>query len=377
MTTVWCIFRHLARAGLLCGALGLVGGTGYLVASQWNTNQAPPALDKTTTPVEDTSELPVGASCRFGFDNSDPQYPLLALSIRQIDLRALTMTIEAGLCFPEPVIHRLINSRGRPIVRVFHTPGESNEPVFEPTREFTAPKYEHVVVAVAYGGVIPGGGEPSEIISRETTLKPLLERYAPSASSVLSTRSPFVSLGKFVLPVAAAPRRYPFDWYALRGNLDLLIEDAWVRMKPIALGESANPAFETEVFVNPSVAPFEVKVSTARVMSKVREEDHDAERLNIRLVRSTATKWYIGVVAFIPLILGSLLCLVLFRRSRTKDANIGPEALAGVAAVLLAILPIRLVLVPASVTELTLVDYWLGFEMALTAVACLAVRRSL
>jgi hypothetical protein len=45
---------------------------------------------------------------------------------------------------------------------------------------------------------------------------------------------------------------------------------------------------------------------------------------------------------------------------------------------LLAVLPIRLVLVPSNVTELTLVDYWLGFEVAvLAAVACLAVRRTL
>ena len=54
-----------------------------------------------------------------------------------------------------------------------------------------------------------------------------------------------------------------------------------------------------------------------------------------------------------------------------------PEALVGFGAVLLAIVPIRAVLVPATASELTLVDYWLGVEVAiLAALACVAVSRA-
>jgi hypothetical protein len=64
-------------------------------------------------------------------------------------------------------------------------------------------------------------------------------------------------------------------------------------------------------------------------------------------------------------------------RHRTGSL-VSPEGIAGVAAVLLAILPIRLILVPGEISDLTLVDYWLGFEMAvLAALACGAVWRAL
>lgn len=98
----------------------------------------------------------------------------------------------------------------------------------------------------------------------------------------------------------------------------------------------------------------------------------------MRLERTATTRWYVVIVACIPLILGLLLAVVLFSDRIAAKRGIGPDALAGVAAVLLAILPIRLVLVPTEISELTLIDYWLGWEMGLLAgLACLAVWRAL
>jgi hypothetical protein len=79
------------------------------------------------------------------------------------------------------------------------------------------------------------------------------------------------------------------------------------------------------------------------------------------------------IVAF-PLVLEALLVIVLFKRREEEGRRLGPEVLAGVAAVLLAILPIRQVLVPSSISVLTFVDYMLGLEMALlAAIACVVV----
>jgi hypothetical protein len=81
------------------------------------------------------------------------------------------------------------------------------------------------------------------------------------------------------------------------------------------------------------------------------------------------------LIAAIPAILEVLLGLLLLRQSRVQRGRAELETFAGVAAVLLAILPIRLVLVPTSIVSLTIVDYWLGLLVALLiGLASLAVR---
>lgn len=85
----------------------------------------------------------------------------------------------------------------------------------------------------------------------------------------------------------------------------------------------------------------------------------------LRFNRSGITRAFIVTIAVIPLILGILLCTLLFAANSSHPMV--PDGLAGVAAVLLAILPIRFVLVPPEVSELTLVDYWLGLVMAMLA----------
>jgi hypothetical protein len=93
--------------------------------------------------------------------------------------------------------------------------------------------------------------------------------------------------------------------------------------------------------------------------------------LTVAVARPARTELYVVAVALIPLVFALLLLAVFLRRPR-KDA--GPEGIVGVAAVLLAILPIRLVLVPSEISGLTLVDYGLGVEMAiLAALACFVV----
>jgi hypothetical protein len=96
--------------------------------------------------------------------------------------------------------------------------------------------------------------------------------------------------------------------------------------------------------------------------------------LKVRLHRTAATELYVVVVALIPLLLGLLLLIVFSMHHRTGTL-VGPEGITGVAAVLLATLPIRLVLVPGEISDLTLVDYVARLRDGSSRCAC--VRRGL
>jgi hypothetical protein len=188
---------------------------------------------------------------------------------------------------------------------------------------------------------------------------------------------PPAPLRSFVVTLGANPHRYPFDWYAMRADLETGDADGgqFAYCSPgapsLATCSSSVPT-RVELFDDSSLSGYSVRAS----LSPPSAPD-GARVLVLKLERDAVTKLYVVVVALIPLVLGLLLLLVFVAVVPRKRA-VGPDAIAGVAAVLLAILPIRLVLVPGDVTILTLVDYWLGIEMAvLAALACLVVWRGL
>lgn len=85
--------------------------------------------------------------------------------------------------------------------------------------------------------------------------------------------------------------------------------------------------------------------------------------------RSGGTRWFVVVIVALPLTLlvGLLMTLGATRR------DLGWEVIAAIAAFLIAILPIRAVFVPAEITSLTIVDYALGWIMAMTVVSTLTI----
>jgi hypothetical protein len=83
----------------------------------------------------------------------------------------------------------------------------------------------------------------------------------------------------------------------------------------------------------------------------------------VQAARPTTTRLFVLSLALIPLLLIALLIL----RWLSEGSARSTDGLVGVAAIMLAILPIRLVLVPSEITSLTLVDFILGAEMALLA----------
>lgn len=68
-------------------------------------------------------------------------------------------------------------------------------------------------------------------------------------------------------------------------------------------------------------------------------------------------------LALVPLLLVGVLFLVV-RKSRQAS---GLDFMIGSAAILLAVLPIRAVLVPSGLSTLTLIDYLLGWEVGILA----------
>jgi hypothetical protein len=176
-----------------------------------------------------------------------------------------------------------------------------------------------------------------------------------------------VSLGQFTLPAFATPQKYPFDQYGLSDQFavaDLNLNLFYCKKSPKC--EEFTISSTVEVFAESNLAPFQLFASY--------QFHEELPKVTLRLERTTAKQIYVVVVAVIPLFLGFLLMLLLATR---PTGDIG-TAILGIGAVLLAILPIRLVLVPAEVNELTLVDYWLAVEMAaLSALAAFEVWRAL
>jgi hypothetical protein len=182
-------------------------------------------------------------------------------------------------------------------------------------------------------------------------------------------------LGEFDLPLGGSQASYPLDRYSGRAELQLpLYEDErssaqafYCANGPIVcVHEFKTSLPTTSAFVRGTgIAPYEISATVKN------------GRFRLVLARPLSTQGFVLAVALIPLLLACVLALVLSSRDSRGDGS-AAESVTGVAAVLLAILPIRLVLVPGDVSELTLVDYLLGFEMAtLAAIAALAVSRDL
>jgi hypothetical protein len=176
------------------------------------------------------------------------------------------------------------------------------------------------------------------------------------------------------LPLTGSFLTYPFDSYALTAVLHLSAQD-----NTVALAKEkdyhATPVlpFTLDTFVGADVAPLgvETQVTPAENLAGRSRFYHRGNQLGVQLERRTRTQVFVSLIALVPLLLGGLLLIVIFKG---KVEAVSAGSLAGLAGVLFAILPIRQVLIPAGTNELTLVDYALGLEMAIVVfIACVAV----
>jgi len=355
--------RHVARTLLAVVGIALVVLTAVLVAKQWKSGGQPPRLLGERVAIADARSVGPETTCPAKWtDGPNRPQAELSLFIRSVDVHALTASVEAAICFPEALFLTLYTRKYGPTLHKTKEGGIT----FDPRRRFA-----NASVDVDLTREIPSAGRSDEV-PRSSSL-----RKEVPLGQLVGDEFPQINLGRITLPLIAATREYPFDWYSLRDEFSVLI---WYllgenneEIKVQATGTN-EPIVHVKVFADPALAPLVLSASESK---PPRELDHGTA-VSLRLTRSAPTRWYVVVIAGIPALLALLLCVVFLRPGIGDRPRVGPEAVGAVAAVLLAVLPIRLVLVPSSATELTLVDYWLGFEMAvLAAVACFAVRRTL
>jgi hypothetical protein len=292
-----------------------------------------------TNPV-DVRESGESVTC----SQDEPKKALLKLEIQSIDIQAQSVTLKAELCATEKLLLSLVDRENRHVA------------VSSTIINSLRPGWSGESLTVAFQG-------------ENVFLEGPHYLRGPTLGHLIKPRNAneFQNLGSIVLPLSGNPARYPFDSYAV--NTGILFQSTHERLRT-AIRNGAELPFELAFSRGAGVAPLKVVVAHEGPSAI----GDTAIGLYLQLGRTALTKWYVLVVLIIPLILELLLCVVLFRAARE---GLGPEALVGVAAVLLAILPIRQILVPSGISVLTLVDYGLVVEVAiLVAITCLAVRKT-
>lgn len=345
---------------LLLGAV-LIGFTAFLLGSELGEPEAPPQSGGAVS-VESADAYQPRKECYTEAFPTAEAY--LAISLGSFDPNTETLTLTPRLCFPPRLfqeLHLVHSGLGAPSRNSVVPPGETF------SLRIDADK---LAAGVSLDPVDPGGAT-----NEGAELEPEFHGTPLGHLYLTNGREPGpISLTPYALPLAATPQHYPLDWYATSDVID------------VGAPEGSEPTFaycpnghevsvytcgfgvptRVTVYAEPSLSQFHLQANLARSNRVV-----DQFLLTIKLARKTAIKLYVLFIALIPLIFGVLLMVMLVQR---RSEPVGAEGIAAVAAVLLAILPIRLVLVPAEVHTLTVVDYVLGLEMAiLAAIACFSV----
>ena len=167
-------------------------------------------------------------------------------------------------------------------------------------------------------------------------------------------------LGAVSIPIDGDSRRYPLDVY--RTTIPLSIATT---------SQALYQALTIQVRADPGVGGFDwsfAKPTPAYTFTPNRRRAVSiSQPLAVKAARPTVTRLFVLCLVLVPAILIGLAAPVLRKKARTV------EGLFGAASIMLAILPIRTVLVPGEIGSLTLVDFVLGTEMALLAAWTAAV----
>jgi hypothetical protein len=273
--------------------------------------------------------------------------PIVDAVIHSYESGSGTVILGDELCVPVVMVAALVDGAGRRVTRLGRHGLEMK------------PAYGHERVRLELNGDMRSDEEPP--------------RQEVSLSSLLRAAGRFIRTGSVPLPVTGSVSKYPFDSYATTVSLQLRIVGGSVGLAAGGGGaaRSMYVPFVLKSYVGAAIAPLGVETTTGSATSaRGLALDTHGRLLGIEMERSTNAQMYVVLIAVVPFILELLLLGVILRTSQSLNS----EMLVGFGAVLLAIVPIRAVLVPATAPELTLVDYWLGVEVAiLAALACLAV----
>jgi hypothetical protein len=337
----------LSRA-LLGAAVLLVVGFGLLAALQFREGAGLLGIGATRyLPTAPARELVNHPACE------QDSTAILAVTLHSYDPSAETVQLDEEICLSPTVALGLAGPKGERVYEREATSLDFAVPCLTLRRSFARDRLSLVTLSET----VQPGVEPQ----LSFPLQPKL--CGPGG---------YGFLGATTVGLAGDPPRYPFDRYVSRVQY-WLESPQGIHLVGVPAGVSLGAVpLAFQAFAGSGLAPFTVSLGSAPGRLP------RLKVLTVELHRKTLAQVYVGVVLLIPLILEGLLLIVILRSAGSDTRRFRPEVLAGVAAVLFAILPIRQVLVPGSITVLTRVDYMLALEMALlVAGACVAVSREL
>jgi Domain of unknown function (DUF4436) len=325
----------LRPGSVIVGALGaavLLGALVLLILGITSVQSpAPPIGPEPVSEPENavsSSEADHGVTTRRCAAASQP---LLVIEVSTLNPQTERMTLTLYLCASTRALESMIESPGHPLFDVRQTPEGPK----------IIPRSPQAVVRMS---VLRGAGET--------------ENFAPVSLSRFSEVAAHIQLGTFEELMSGSPPLYPFDSYNASFGCEVTTFDPNNRI--------TSHLFVKPLFIDgPAMQPLHTEGEAL---------EGNPLLAGMHIHRPVAAIIYIVLVAMVPMILALLMIIVVLARSSKEQFSFGAAELAGIGAVLLAILPVRQVLVPPSATQLTLVDYILGLEMAvMIGFACFAV----
>jgi hypothetical protein len=169
-------------------------------------------------------------------------------------------------------------------------------------------------------------------------------------------RQRFAIREDIVLGIKAAPQAYPFDWYYAKVS---------VRLRARSKTTNKLASLPTELATD-------VRGLAAYSIDFTDERDHPT--VAVIAERKFTTKLFVVSVAFIPVLFLVIVLyeLATFRPTGNKESRRAFQVEAAVG--ILAILPLRQVLVPTDISRLTVVDYFFGsLALAFALAVCFRV----
>jgi hypothetical protein len=186
-------------------------------------------------------------------------------------------------------------------------------------------------------------------------------------SSILKQANPFgqrrgpVNIGTIAIPFLGNATNYPFDNYSATGN--------WFVTPPTGMVVRSKESIRFVYIISPTVAATpDAGNLTWRWGSLPSIGDV------IEANRTLSTQVFVSLIAVLPLLLFVGLLAAVWPITNNPERHRFPaELLVAVGAFLLAVIPVRTVLVPAEISQLTIVDYILGTEMAVMVAVSLMI----
>jgi hypothetical protein len=314
------VLQKALRWALRLAAILVAVGASLLLAFELATRQHTRQLQDPITALDDVGLLPL---C------SDDDGPVAHMSLHRLDVTRGTIDADTTLCFPEGFLEDLReNSVYEPTLFIHHA-----------SRLVVRKRFRRLAIRV-----VVDGGEAGRIIRRIA-----LADLHPSTDLGVAT----YSVPGVRLPIDGYPQDFPLDNYSFGATVLLRAPTGTITHHQGSTSYGVGAEARIVPVVQPDLTGYTIRASA-----------HDAfgGYLRASAARAPMISTFAGLLSLIPLLLiGALVAVVLSPGHRTSRVDL----LVGGAAILLAVLPIRSVLVPSDVSSVTLVDLVLGWEVAL------------